>query len=74
MKSIDFKSFIIGILSTTSLLLLVNSNSKMNEMKNLTVEQLTITKGLQIVNDNDEKAVSIYSKAGGGVLKMYNNG
>ena len=52
MKSIDFKSFIIGILSTTSLLLLVNSDSKMNEMKNLTVEQLTITKGLQIVNDN----------------------
>ncbi len=72
MKSIDFKSFIIGILSTTSFLLLVNSDSKMNEMKNLTVEQLTITKGLQIVNENDEKAVSIYSKAGGGVLKMYN--
>ena len=74
MKSIDFKSFIIGILTSIIIFLLLGANNSMNEMGNITVDQITIRKGLQILNKNDEKAVSIYnSKGGGGVLKLYNN-
>ena len=73
MKSIDFKSFVIGILSSVILFLLIGSDKKMNDLGNITVDQITIRKGLQILNKNDEKAVSIYnSKGGGGVLKLYN--
>ena len=73
MKSIDFKSFVIGILSSIIIFLITGADNKMNEMGNITVDQITIRKGLQILNKNDEKAVSIYnSKGGGGVLKLYN--
>ena len=64
MKSIDFKSFVIGILSSVILFLLIGSDKKMNDLGNITVDQITIRKGLQILNKNDEKAVSIYNSKG----------
>ena len=52
MKSIDFKSFVIGILSSVILFLLIGSDKKMNDLGNITVDQITIRKGLQILNKN----------------------
>ncbi len=73
MKSIDFKSFIIGILTSVIIFLLIGADKNMNELGNVTVDQITVRQGLQILNKNGEKAVSIYnSKGGGGVLKLYN--
>ena len=55
MKSIDFKSFIIGTLTSIIIFLLIGADKTMNEMGNITVDQITIREGLQILNKNDEK-------------------